>query len=164
MKHTIISIITIFLSLLFSGFAAAQKGMGDDTGIVRQGLTPPVTMISGELLEIKTGPCERTTGKAEIGTHLIIQGKGGQKLNVHLGPEYAVDHVVEQLSVKQTLSLEVFHTQRMPANAYIAKSLSIDDKVIHIRDDNLRPSWAGSRGTGRGQGMRQGRGNRGPCW
>jgi hypothetical protein len=164
MKNILTFIITISLFLLFSGFAVAQKGMGDDTGIVRHGLTPPVTSISGELLEIETGPCERTTGRAKIGTHLIIQDKDGQKLNIHLGPENAVDDVVEQLSLKQTLFLDVFHTEKMPANAYIAKSLTIDGKVIHLRDDNLRPVWAGSRGAGRGQGMRQGRGNWGPCW
>ncbi len=164
MKRMLTFIIAVFLSLLFSGSVVAQKGMGEDTGIVRQGLTPSVTSISGELLEIKSGPCERTTGKARIGTHLIIQGKDGQKLNIHLGPETAVDHIVEQLSLKQALSLDVFHTEKMPVNAYIAKSLSIDDKVIHLRDDNLRPAWAGSRGAGRGQGMRQGRGNWGSCW
>ncbi len=164
MNNMLISIVMIFLSLLFSGFAVAQKGMGEDTGIVRQGLTPSVTSISGELQAVKSGPCERTTGRASIGTHLIIQDKDGQKLNIHLGPENAVDHVVEQLSLKQTLSVDVFHTEKMPANAYIAKSLSIDGKVIHLRDDNLRPIWAGSRGAGRGQGMGQGRGNWGPCW
>lgn len=94
MKNMLTSIIAISLSLLFSGFAVAQKGMGDDTGIVRQGLTPSVTSISGELLEIKSGPCERTTGRARIGTHLIIQDKDGQELNIHLGPENAVDHVI----------------------------------------------------------------------
>lgn len=168
MKRILTSIVALSLSLLVSNAAFAQKGMGDDIGIVRQGQTPPVSSISGELLEIKSGPCEKTTGKANIGTHLIIQGSKGQKLNIHLGPENAVDHVVEQLSLKQTLYLDVFHTKRMPVNAYIAKSLSIDGKVIHLRDDNLRPSWAYPRGSGRGRGqgmgMRQGRGNWGACW
>jgi hypothetical protein len=101
MKHLSISIITVALSFLFSSTAFAQKGMGDDTGIVRQGLTPPVSSISGKLLEIKSGPCEKTTGKANIGIHLIIQGSKGQKLNIHLGPKNAVDHVVDQLSLRR---------------------------------------------------------------
>ena len=56
MKRMLTFIIAVFLSLLFSGSVVAQKGMGEDTGIVRQGLTPSVTSISGELLEIKSGP------------------------------------------------------------------------------------------------------------
>ena len=168
MKRTLTSIVALSLSLLLSNIAFAQKGIGDDSGIVRQGLAPPVSSISGELLDIKSGPCEKTTGKANIGTHLIIQGSKGQKLNIHLGPANAVDHVVEKLSLKQPLYLDVFHTERMPVNAYIAKSLTIDGEVIHLRDENLRPSWANPQGSGsgrgQGMGMRQGRGNWGACW
>jgi len=166
MKYFPIFIMIIAPFLLFINTAIAQKGLGEDAGIVRQGLTLSVISISGKLLEIKSGPCEKTTGKANIGTHLILLGSEGQKFNIHLGPEKAVDHVIDQLSIKQMLSLDVFQTEEMPANAYIAKSLAINGKVIHLRDKNLRPSWAYPRGSrrGAGKGMGQGNGNWGPCW
>jgi len=163
MKSLLTFIITLLFSLVVVNSAFAQKGMGDETGIARQGLTPVVVNITGELLEIKSGPCENSTGKGKIGIHLILQKKGGQRLNIHLGPESAVDHVVEQLVLKQQLSVDAFHTEKMPDNAYIAKSISINEKVIHLRDENLRPSWAYPRGSGQGMGKNR-QGNWGRCW
>jgi hypothetical protein len=155
-------LITIFVTLvMFSVSANAQKGMGDSTGIAQQAVKPAVTTLSGKVLEIKTGPCEKTTGKSRIGTHLIIQSDGTE-LNIHLGPENAVDHVIDQLAIGSPVTFDVFRTEKMPENAYIAKSVTLGDKVIHLRDDNLRPSWA--YGRGKGQGMGPGRGPRGPCW
>ena len=49
-----------------------------------------VATLSGRLVEIKTGPCEQTTGPALVGTHLLVKNKKGETLNVHLGPEAAV--------------------------------------------------------------------------
>ncbi len=95
-----------------------------------------------------------------MGTHLIVQS-GETIFNIHLGPEKAVDHVVDQLAIGSLVTLAVFRTEEMPEDAYIAKSLHLEDKVIHLRDDNLRPSWASGRG--KGQGKWQG-GAQGPCW
>jgi len=127
----------------------SQKGTGESQGIAQQGLKLPVTTISGNLLEIKTGLCE---------------SKGGN-VNIHLGPAMAVDHVVNQLVIGSTLSIDVFRTDRLPKNAYIAKSLALNDKTIHLRDDNLRPSWAyGGWGAGQGKSPENKRRKLGPCW
>ncbi len=158
--------IVISTALLLSVNAAAQKGTGEDTGVAQQAVKPAIVTLAGKLLEIKTGPCENTTGKSPTGTHLIVLSNEGTKLNIHLGPENAVDHVVEQLATGQSCTVEAFRSERLPANAYIAKSLLLDDKVIHLRDDNLRPSWAYAqgKGQGRGRGMGQGGGRWGSCW
>ncbi|MCW8332110.1 hypothetical protein MD588_25285 [Photobacterium sp. SDRW27] len=155
-------VVATTLSLLFPISASAQKGIGETTGVAQQADKPPVTHLSGKLLEIRTGPCENTAGKSPVGTHLIVQDKDGIKLNIHLGPENAVDHIVDQLVIGQPLAAEVFRTERLPPDAYIAKSLLPDSKVIHLRDDNLRPSWA--YGKGQGQAKGQGRGRWGACW
>jgi hypothetical protein len=167
MEKSLKLIITTFAALLLSVSATAQKGAGEATGIAQQAVKPPVITLSGKLLEIRTGPCENTTGKSPTGTHLIVQSEDGAKLNIHLGPENAVDHVVDQLAAGQSVTFEVFRTERLPDNAYIAKSLLLEDRVIHLRDDNLRPSWAYAQGMGRqgtGQGRGQGRGRWGVCW
>jgi len=162
MRKLLKLMITIFAALLFSVSALAQKGTGEATGIAQQTVKPPVITLSGKLLEIKIGPCENTTGWSATGTHLIMQSKDGAKLNIHLGPTSAVDHVIDQLVIGQPLSFDAFRTERLPDNAYILKSLILDGKVIHLRDNNLHPSWA--YGKGRAQGMSQGRGRWGPCW
>jgi len=149
---------------MFSASANAQKGMGESTGMAQQAAKPAVTTLSGEVLEIKTGPCEKTTGKSPVGTHLIVQSDG-TKLNIHLGPEKAVDHIVDQLAIGSSVTFDVFRTDNLPVNSYIAKSLTVDDKVIHLRDDNLRPSWAYGRGKGQGRGQGLGpESGPGPCW
>ena len=158
--------ISVFAALVMLSVSVnAQKGMGESTGIAQQAVKPAVTILSGKVLEIKTGPCENTTGKSPSGTHLIVQS-GEIINNIHLGPEKAVDHIVDQLSIGSLVTFEVFRTEKMPENAYIAKSLAIDDKVIHLRDGNLRPSWAygPGKGQGKGQGLRSGGGPQGPCW
>ena len=159
-------LVTIFAALMvFSVSANAQKGAGETVGVGQQAVKPAVSKLSGELLEIKTGPCEKTTGKSPVGTHLIVLSDG-TKLNIHLGPEKAVDHVVDQLTIGSSVTFDAFRTEKMPENAYIAKSLTLDGKVINLRDNNLRPSWAYGRGKGQGmgQGSGSGRGPRGPCW
>jgi hypothetical protein len=40
--------------------AHAQKGMGEPTGVARQAVKPAILSLSGKLVEIKTGPCEKS--------------------------------------------------------------------------------------------------------
>ena len=63
----------LFLGLLFAMPAAAQKGMGEPTGVARQAVKPPTETMSGTIKDIKVGPCERTTGRSLEGVHLIVQ-------------------------------------------------------------------------------------------
>jgi hypothetical protein len=112
------------------------------------------------------------------------------KLNVHLGPAAAVKDIAGQLTAGTKLKLEAFRTARMPENRYVAISLRFDGRMTELRDDSLRPCWAGGnvdrrgsrgpewgagsereprwgRGRGHGWGWRQGHGpgyGRGPGW
>lgn len=161
--------------------ARAQKGMGDAEGIARQAVRPEVVTISGTVLEVKTDRCELATGRSYLGTHVILKTSDGKELNVHLGPEVFVAHIAKRLTTDQELTVAGFHTKKMPENHYVAQTLTLDDKTIQVRDENLRPVWAGGRvmlgrggsqwdavngrGQGRGQGAYYGQGRgqgRGP--
>lgn len=165
--------------------ANGQRGRGDTVGIARQGVRPEVTRIAGELIEIKTGRCEATTGRAAIGTHLILQSESGKKLNLHLGPANSVEKIVAGLKIGQQVAADVFRTEKHVEGDYVAVRLLLDEKSVSLRDDSLRPTWAnggqrrGGRGRGngwgygggRGQGYGQGRRNPncpgrgyGACW
>lgn len=141
-------VIVIFLSpliLLIWPFAAqAQRGMGDGEGVAQQMFKPSLFYISGRLQEIKTHPCENTTGKADLGTHLILKGKQGRELNIHLGPAPELSETVNQLIVGSKIELIGFRTDKMPPNQYVAKTLIISSNIIQLRDSDLRPYWAGS--------------------
>jgi len=141
--------------------ALAQKGTGEPSGIARQGLKLPIEAMSGTIKDIKIGPCEKTTGRSAEGAHLTVQTPDAKTINLHLGPTFALRDQLKKLSVGQDISFEAFRTQRMPKDAYIAKSIKAGDKVFTLRNDSLRPIWARGRGGGRGESM--GRGS-GACW
>jgi hypothetical protein len=147
--------------------ALAQKGMGDEQGIARSGDRPALQQVAGTVTGIDVGACEASTGRSMTGAHLVLDSEG-ERLELHLGPLSAVDHVLEQTPVGTTLTAQAFRTDAMPAATWVAKDLVVDGKTIHLRDDSLRPSWAGGRGsaaTGRGPGGKRGQpGARGGCW
>src|SRR5512134_2915404 len=153
--------------LVFAAPAMAQKGMDEPTGVARQTVKPAIETMSGTIKDIKTGPCERTTGRSLQGVHLIVQADSGKTINLHLGPEAALEDVIDQLSAGQQITFEAFRTDIMPTDAYVAKSLKMADTTFDLRDDNLRPKWAiaaqGGRGGGPGMGAGRGQGQgRGP--
>ena len=139
------SIVLIVFALaigLIPTMTYAQKGMGDYEGVGRQQIKPPVVRLTGIVEEIKTHPCEHTTGRAELGTHLIIKDTRNQELNIHLGPTEDVADIVRRLSAGKKINVLGFRTEKMPANQYVAKTLILGDQLIHLRDSMLRPYWS----------------------
>jgi len=133
----------------------AQKGMGDQVGVARQGLKPFMTQLSGKIVSIETHPCEKTTGPALAGTHLIVEGTDGKQYNLHLGPASAVAPIVEPLQPGKQIQIVAFRTSQMPENQYVATTLRLEDgRVLVFRDSDLRSFWA--RRTGPGGGSNQG--------
>jgi hypothetical protein len=157
-------IVAVTTSLLVTSGVFAQKGVGDENGIASQATKPSVTTLSGRISEIKQEPCENSTGKSPVGVHLIIKTNEQKDINLHLGPEDAVDHIVQQIAVGDSLTFAAFRTEKLPEGAFIAKSLTFNEKVVHLRDENLRPSWAYGQGKGKGRGAQGRRGRHGPCW
>ena len=164
MRH-VVTLAAVIVSLF--GVAAptahAQRGVGDLTGVAQQPVKPEVVSLSGKIVEVKTGPCESTTGRSLSGTHLILETAEKQQLNVHLGPAEAVAATIAKLSVGQQLVVRAFRTEKMKEKHYVAQSLTFGKNKVELRDENLRPAWAGRnagpRGTTAGQaGPSEGRG------
>jgi hypothetical protein len=143
-RNSIVVFFGTMLVLIFSSVAPGQRGMGDSEGIARQMLKPHLVHISGKLQEIKVHPCANTTGKADLGIHLILKDKQGRELNVHLGPTPALSKTVKQLKKDRKIELIGFRTDKMPPNQYVAKTLIINKNIIQLRDSDLRPYWAGN--------------------
>jgi len=136
--------------------ARAQKGRGEPGGIARHAVKPEVVSLSGKVLRIESGPCKMTTGRATVGTHFLLQTTEKKELNIHLGPAAAVARVADQLPIGKKVTVRAFRTARMPENHYVAQSLLIDGASIRLRDESLRPLWAGGNAVPRGRG--------GPQW
>ena len=167
MKTFVTSVVTLILVFgLLTPDVRAQRGVGEPSGVARQAVKPEVVTFSGKLVEIKTGPCEKTTGRSPLGTHLILETADGKKLNIHLGPATAVADLVAKLSVGQSLTVKAFRTEKLPDGQFVAQTVTFGDNTIELRDQGLRPVWAqgnadaGSAGTA----VVPGRGGRGLGW
>ncbi|MQX36503.1 hypothetical protein [Roseospira navarrensis] len=159
--------------------AAAQRGMGEAQGLTRQGATLPMTMLSGVVRDLKIDTCEQTTGRAVTGVHAIVETPDHGTVNLHLGPAVALEDLTAHLQPGEDLSAEAFRTDIMPADAFVARTVTVDGTTFELRGPTLRPHWAigpgggpkGGAGMGRGggvgQGMGQGQGmgrSGRPCW
>ncbi|MCP4610853.1 MAG: hypothetical protein GY845_19260 [Planctomycetes bacterium] len=143
-RKGIVVFLSTLLLLMWSFAAQAQRGVGDGEGVAQQMLKPPLVHISGKLKEIKSHPCENSTGKADLGTHLILKNKQGRELNIHLGPTPELSETVKRLNIGSKIELIGFRTDKMTLNQYVAKILIFGGNVIQLRDSGLRPYWAGS--------------------
>ena len=171
MNILLMTVFAISATLVLGTPAAAQKGMGEPTGVAREMVKPTVQKMSGTVADVKVGECEQTTGRSTTGAHFIVRTKEEETINLHLGPLSAVEDLVEQVRPGTPVSFDAFRTDAMPEGAYVAKSITLDDKVTQLRDNNLRPSWAVGRGPGSGKGAGRGQGKgrgpgggRGPCY
>lgn len=131
------------------GTASAQKGRGDDIGLSQQGFQAEVHTVSGTLDHIKVGPCESTTGHAVIGTHFFVKTADGQLLNLHIGPEAFARAFAATLTPGDTVTAEVFQTDKLVTGEYLVKSVTANGTTLQARDDALRPAWAGDYRPGR---------------
>jgi hypothetical protein len=78
-----------------------------------------------------------------LGIHLILEDKQGQEFNIHLGPAPVLSEIVRQLTVGRKIDLLGFRTGKMPPNQYVAQILILSNRIIQLRDSDLRPYWAG---------------------
>lgn len=158
-KKTITVLAGIFLLITIESHA--QKGQGDVNGMGMAIEKPPIEMISGELDHMKTGPCEHTTGQAVIGTHLFLKSaESDQMYNIHLGAAYATESFVEKLNIGQNIDVQAFRTDKMDEYHYIAKEVTVNGHTTVLRDDELRPFWAGDRNPRRNARFDRRRGGR----
>jgi hypothetical protein len=104
---------------------------------------PKIVSLDVKILTVETGPCEMTTGRSTLGTHVTAKNAKGKKLNVHLGPAEEVRFLARQLSPGTKVRVEAFRTQAMKKGHYVAKSLEFDSRKVELRDATLRPAWAG---------------------
>jgi hypothetical protein len=138
---------------LATSLAHAQRGVGQMSGVARQLNQPEIVTLSGIVTEVHSGPCEKTTGRSPIGAHFLLKTRKGQTLNVHLGPTNQVESIAKDLEIGKRIQVQAFRTEQMEADHYVAQSLVDGDRTVQLRDENLRPFWAGGgRGQPRGRG------------
>lgn len=126
-----------------ASWACAQRGIGGHTGIVREPEKAELATLKAVVTEVNSHPCGKTTGRAPVGTHVLARNKAGEELNIHLGPADKVREIAGQLVPGTQVKFRVFRTREMAENHYVAITLSFGGKVLRLRDERLRPFWAG---------------------
>lgn len=158
MRVISLSVAAVVFVLGLLSVASAQRGVGDTQGVAQQPTKPKVVSLSGKVLEVKTESCQTTTGRSPLGTHLIMETSKGKKLNIHLGPVNAVGSVAKELSEGQKVKVKAFRTKKMKKGQYVARKLTFGSRTVELRDETLRPAWAGRGGPGWGRGYGRGAG------
>lgn len=172
MKRTQIALLALSITCGISIPARAQRGVGETAGVAQQAVKPTTVSLSGTVLEVKTGPCENTTGRSPLGTHFLMKTEEGETLNIHLGPAVRVEFIAKDLPAGTKVKVEGFRTEKMEPGHYAAVSLTYGDRTVQLRGGNLQPIWAGgaggrnaavgaAAGFGRGRGQGAGYGYRG---
>lgn len=166
MKHAITAL--VFGILFFTTIPVlAQRGVGEDVGLSRQRVAPEFVTVAGKIDEVRIAPCEATTGRSIVGVHVILADAERGLLNIHLGPASDLAYLVDVLDEGKPIEALVFRTDNLADDAFIAREVTVGDTTYTLRDETLRPVWAGSQngnGPGPGPGMGpRGRGDgRGP--
>lgn len=143
----------VLLSVFFlASSSSAQRGAGEQTGVARRSVRPPITKLTGTVERIVTEACRNTTGRSGVGTHFVIRSASdGKALNVHMGPARLVQDDAQKLEVGTTVAVRAFRTEAMAQGHYNAVTIDLGDQVVRLRGEDLRPRWAGRRPAAGGQ-------------
>jgi len=177
MCKSLVSLVTVVALGLVTSEGLAQRGVGDAAGMVRLGVRPEMVELTGQVIDVKIEPCLQTTGRSLLGAHFLLKTPEGQTLNIHLGPATRVESVIRELVPDTAVTVHGFRTDKMQEGHYVAQQIRCGDHVITLRDETLRPVWAGGAGTvgtqavrgnvrgfSRGVGRGQGRGGMRSDW
>lgn len=140
-KLVVIVVLTVLMTTNTATWG--QRGVGGNEGVVRQTIETQRMSIKGTVKEIIIETCENTTGPFGIGMHLLLTTGEKKQYNVHLGPAVIVRNLVEPLEEGQSVTVQAFRTQKMPTEDFVAITLKFNGKTVRLRDENLRPTWAG---------------------
>lgn len=151
-NFTLPTLVALLLCGALTSDALGQRGAGRRQGVAQQVDKPTLETFTGTVAEIKIGPCEATTGRGLIGVHLMLDGDDDVAREVHLGPQAAVQDIVDSIAIGQTVSITGFHTDELAENVMVAKSITDDQQTFDLRNDSLQPVWAGGVGRGAGRG------------
>jgi len=146
-------IVRVSLAILVTAISSTwgQRGLGDNEGVVRQAMETQRVTLKGTVKEIITETCEKATGPFPVGTHLLLLTGEEKRYNVHLGPTVLVKDLVKPFEVGKSVTVRAFRTKKMPEGEFVAIVLTVDDKTVRLRNENLRPVWAGRQGQFSGQ-------------
>jgi len=139
----LIAIVALAALMTMCPVTLGQRGIGDDEGVVRQSIETQRISIEGTVKKIVVEKCENTTGPFAVGMHLLLTTGEEKQYNVHLGPAVLIKDLAGPLEAGQSITVQAFRTEKMPTEHFVAVVLTFNGKTVRLRDENLRPIWAG---------------------
>ena len=161
-QRSAIALAATLTALVLAAPVAAQRGTGAEEGVARDRTNYYPQPMTGTVIETVVTECPQTTGRYDTGVHMLADTMGGQRTEIHLGPEPEIRDLMAALEPGAAFRAEVFRTDAMPVATFVAVIVAVDGETFQLRDpDTLRPSWAVGRGAGAGA---VGRMPQGGCW
>lgn len=147
-KTTLWFLFSVLLGVALQASAQGNRGGGWGPGSPYGRMYNPQTVetVRGEITKVeKTVPIRGM----HRGVHLLLKTAQPEPLAVHLGPERFVER--QDFTLKPGDKVEVRGSRVMfdGKPAIIAAEVTKDGKILHLRDANGVPVWAGWRGRGR---------------
>jgi predicted Fe-Mo cluster-binding NifX family protein len=128
-----------------SAFAFARQETTDLEQGEKQAAKPLLVSLSGELLKVNRKSDTPPARCSSFGVHLSVKTHDGRTVDIYLGPAAAVDFVTAGLSHGAKVDVNGFQSRGTDKLRYVAQSLTIGDKTVELRDEDLRPVWPGAK-------------------
>lgn len=138
-----------FVALLGATDAQGQRGMkwrgsggwGSGSPYGRMYNPKTIVAVKGEVLSLDTFMPEKGMSP---GVHLTMK-TGEESLSVHLGPEWYISGQDTRIAPGDTIEVKGSKITFDGKPALIAAQITKGQEVLHLRDDNGYPVWAGWR-------------------
>jgi hypothetical protein len=146
MKHALMTTVLVTWSLMTTGAALAQGGMGYGAG--SRGGGSAVRNYDPKTVETVTGTVvtvERTSAKGQNkagGVHLVVK-TDQEEIAVHLGPAWYVEKQALKIAAQDTIEVRGSRVSFGGKPAIVAAEVKKGDQVLKLRDDSGAPLWSG---------------------
>ncbi|MCA8931555.1 MAG: hypothetical protein KDA49_03765, partial [Rhodospirillaceae bacterium] len=109
---------------------------------MRQSMRPTIVQLAGTIEEVQVGPCQQTRGPKATGVHVRLR-TSERLVDLRLGPAEVLDGLPDRLLAGQKLSVSAFRREGLPDDAFMVQALTLGDETHVLRDETMRPVWAG---------------------
>lgn len=129
-----------------AGWAWAQQGSGGASGSPDARVFDPSTVqtVKGEISRVEQLTPARGPGRMGGGIHLVVK-TDKETIPVHLGPAWYVDKQGVKLAAGDKIEVRGSRVTLDGQPAIIASDVTKGSQVLHLRDSNGVPAWAGWR-------------------
>lgn len=133
--------LAVSMTVLLGSSAFAQRGQGRQGGRIYNPNTEATITGTVDAVEHVTPP--RGGGRSPGGVHVTLK-TGTESIEVHLGPAAYLKSKHFDIEKGDTLKIVGSRVTLDGQPALIARTVTMGDQTVTLRDESGRPMWAGN--------------------